>query len=126
MAPRARPVVVAIAGEQVDGQKPHHHDGRADGADGFQMNGRNTHEHTDDVGHEPQQPHDGAEGMEAMARLLAAAQIGESGPQRVHDHEHDGQRAGKAVDTKAGGVRLAGDVAHDEGAGGIAGKACPE
>ena len=119
-------VVVAVAGEQISGQESYDHDGRANSAYRPQVDGRNAHEHSDDVGHKPYQPNDRAERVEALSRLLAAAKIGDGGPHRMHDHERDSKRACDAVDAEAGHIRLAGDVTHDEGARCVAGQAGPK
>ena len=61
--------------EQDDSQDRHDDDTGADGAHGLQVDGRNAHEHADDIGHEPRQPYHGTEGMKAAACLLAAALV---------------------------------------------------
>lgn len=53
VAARAVALPVAIPREQEEGQERNDDDARADGADGLQVDGRNAHEHADDVGHEP-------------------------------------------------------------------------
>lgn len=97
------------------------------------MNHGDAHEQTDDIGHQPEQPYDGAEAMEGLLlrnRLVimtAAAHVDQGCPAGVEEHEDDGEQAGDSVDGGRGlascGARHDG---HHGGSGGVASEAGPE
>ena len=98
---------------------------RASSAHCFQVNRRNTHQDTDDVGDEPGKPDHCAEGMEALLRLLAAAQIGPRCPRCVNEHQNDSYYTRDAMDAHTTSS-LRGHGVHHQRACCVAGKSDPK
>lgn len=117
---------MTVAGEREDhAQKSYDDHARTSSAHCFQMNRGNTHQDTDDVGDEPGEPDHRAEGMEALLRLFAAAQIGPRCPRCVNEHQNDSYYTRDAMDTHAASS-LRSHGAHHQRACCIAGKSDPK
>lgn len=78
---------------------------------------------TGKVGHQPDQPDDQAEFMEAFQLVLILTDEHHGSPERVAEHKQDRQQSGDAVEIESPAAR---DLAHQGRTGGIKNKPDPE
>ena len=115
-----------MTGEREDhAQKGNDDHACASSAHCFQVDRRNTHQDADDVGDEPGKPNHRAEGMEALLRLFAAAQIGPCCPRCMNEHQNDSYYACDAMDAHTTSS-LRGHGVHHQRACCVAGKSDPK
>lgn len=119
-------LIATVAGERKQHAQNRNDDhARTSSAHCFQVDRRNTHQDTDDVGDEPGKPDHRAEGVEALLRLFAAAQISPRCPRCVNEHQNDSYYACDAMDSHAASS-LCGHGTHHQCACCVAGKSDPK